>query len=84
MNWKSNILAFFAVVGAICVIPFVTIDESGEVKKPETTQVSESERPPIVLQDGTNITNIVERAVNQGVDWFKDSSNYIWDGWKIK
>jgi len=38
----------------------------------------------------TNIleTNILETnragATKHNVEWFKDNSNYIWDGWKIK
>lgn len=84
MNWKSSILAFIAAIGAICVIPFVTIDESGTIQKPETVEVVQTTPPPVVLADGTNITNIVDRALNPSTSWFSDSSNYIWDGWKIK
>lgn len=39
----------------------------------------EIEPVPIVLIQ----TNQVDRA-GQNVDWFKNTSNYIWDGWKIK
>ena len=85
MNWKTSITAFFVAIGAACVIPFVAVDETEFKKDPQpTTQAVKEEQKPVILQDGTNITNIVERALNPNTGWFSDSSKYIWDDWKIK
>lgn len=32
----------------------------------------------------SNIETNRATSTSQNVDWFKDNSNYIWDGWKIK
>ena len=45
-----------------------------------------------VKTDSVCTTNAIVQVVEtnrtstttQQVDWFKDNSNYIWDGWKIK
>lgn len=48
-----------------------------------------SHTPPAVEHVSTNTLVQVVGETNrasqvQQPDWFKDNSNYIWDGWKIK
>ena len=48
---------------------------------PEIIQV-QTNKVEVSVDDGETYTN---RAVaNPNLDWFKDNSDYIWDGWKIK
>ena len=56
---------------AIGVFAFPKVQEQGEVVHTNAIVHVESE------------TNRTSSSGHQ-VDWFKDSSNYIWDGWKIK
>lgn len=78
MDWKSALAGFMCILAAACVVPFM---QPGEQNIPP-------EQPAIVVQVATTndiSTNMVDRAnQNQKVDWFKQSSSYIWDGWKIK
>lgn len=78
MDWKTSFMAFLCVVAGACVIPFVSIDDGKlEQDKVETVVVQENV--------ATNLfTNVLERVNQPNTGWFIDSSNYIWDGWKIK
>ena len=78
MDWKTSFMAFLCVVAGACVIPFVSIDDGKiEPDKVETVVVQENV--------ATNLfTNVLERVNQPNTGWFIDSSNYIWDGWKIK
>lgn len=57
-----------------CVFP--TFHSSSS---PETIQVQTNKVDVVVDETYTN-----RPAANPSLDWFKDNSNYIWDGWKIK
>ena len=74
---RTTILSLAVVIAAI-VIPTQFQDKQKKI---------EPEPAPIVQVCNTNsvfsATNQVERA-GQNLDWFKNTSNYIWDGWKIK
>ena len=48
---------------------------------PEIIQV-QTNKVEVVVDDGEMYTN--RPVVNQNLDWFKDNSDYIWDGWKLK
>lgn len=78
MDWKTSFMAFLCVVAGACVIPFVSIDDGKlEQDKVETVVVQENV--------ATNLfTNVLERVNQPNTGWVIDSSNYIWDGWKIK
>lgn len=71
MNWKTTIAAIMCVF-AVSFIGGCT----EQMNLPE-------DNPPSVFQEQTNS---VDRAKNSqyNLDWFKQGSNYIWDGWKIK
>ena len=79
MDWKTSFMAFLCVVAGACVIPFVSIDD-GKIEPDKVETV-------VVVQENvaTNLfTNVLERVNQPNTGWFIDSSNYIWDGWKIK
>ncbi len=46
------------------------------------SNIEEQSTNSVVVATSISETNRVGTTHN--VDWFKDSSNYIWDGWKIK
>lgn len=75
---RTTILSLAVVIAAV-IIPTQFQDKQKKVE-PEPT-------PIVQVCDTTNsvfsATNQVERA-GQNLDWFKNSSNYIWDDWKIK
>ena len=48
---------------------------------PEIIQV-QTNKVEVVVENKETYTN--RPAANPNLDWFKDNSNYIWDGWKIK
>lgn len=81
MNWKISFISFFAIIAATCTIPFIHIDDT-EITPAHTNVVEQ------VVNVSTNSispsTNSIDRTGKNTVDWFKDSSNYIWDGWNIK
>ena len=82
MNWKTSMLAFFAVIAGSCIIPFVQFDSEKQVEpeKPQQIYMVETNSIP------ESATNNMERGKAQtpNTSLFKDSSNYVWDGWKIK
>lgn len=83
MDWKITIVSFFVAVAAISSIPFIHIEDSGDILIDQPTNTVQ------IVEVKTNVvesvTNAVDRAKQQyNVDWFKDSSNYIWDGWKLR
>ena len=60
-----------------CVFPtFLQSPSSPEIIQVQTNKVE------VVVDDGEMYTN--RPVVNPNLDWFKDNSDYIWDGWKIK
>ena len=77
-NNKGNntILSLLSIVFAAATISLCAfIDGCEQEKTPATI-----DQPLVLVQ-----TNQMERAgQQQGFDWFKDNSSYIWDGWKIK
>lgn len=83
MDWKISITSFFLVVACACTIPFMQdMDkfECGTTTQTNVVQVVDVQTNAI---DNAASTNATERG-NQNLNWFKDNSNYIWDGWKIK
>ena len=57
---------------ALCTfVPF----KASTIEEQTTNSVSVS---------ASNIETNRATSTSQNVDWFKDNSNYIWDGWKIK
>jgi thymidylate synthase len=83
MDWKITIVSFLVAVAAISSIPFIHIEDNGDILIDKTTNTVQ------IVEVKTNVvesvTNAVDRAKQQyNVDWFKDSSNYIWDGWKLR
>lgn len=78
MKRKNSILAFAVAILGVCIIPFIN-------PTPQENKVGQQEQ--VVETPATNsiqsATNTFDRS-NSNLDWFKDSSNYIWDGWKIK
>ena len=48
---------------------------------PEIIQV-QTNKVEVVVDDGETYTN--RPVANPNLDWFKDNSDYIWDGWKLK
>jgi hypothetical protein len=79
MNWKLSMAGFFCILAGACVIPFVTLEEQNTITEPPKQEII------VVSTNSITSTNAVDRAKPQyNLDWFKDSSNYIWDGWKIK
>ena len=61
-----------------CVFPtFLQSPSSQEIIQVQTNKVE------VVV--GENEGTYTNRPVaNPNLDWFKDNSDYIWDGWKIK
>lgn len=81
MDWKTSFMAFLCVVAGACVIPFVSIDD-GKIEPDKVEPVKVVAAPENTT---TNLfTNALERVNQPNTGWFIDSSNYIWDGWKIK
>ena len=81
MEWKTSLAAFLAILAGTCVIPFVTMNwDNTKVPEPPKAEIQ------VVSTNSLQSTNLVDRAAKpqQNVDWFKDSSKYIWDDWKIK
>ena len=77
MNWKASFMGFLCIVAGACIIPFVTLEEQNKVPEPPKQEIV------VVSTNSIPETNSVDRA-NPQFDWFKNSSNYIWDDWKIK
>jgi hypothetical protein len=77
MNWKASFMRFLCIVAGAYLIPFVTMEEQNKVHEPPKQEIV------VVSTNSIPETNAVDRA-NPQFDWFKNSSNYIWDGWKIK
>lgn len=77
MNWKTSFIGFFCVLAGACLIPFVTMEEPNKVPEPPKQEII------VVSTNSIPETNAVDRA-SYNFDWFKNNSNYIWDGWKIK
>ena len=48
---------------------------------PEIIQV-QTNKVEVVVNDGETYTN--RPAANPNLDWFKDNSDYLGDGWKLK
>ena len=48
---------------------------------PEIIQV-QTNKDEVSVDDGETYTN--RPVANPNLDWFKDNSDYIWDGWKLK
>ena len=46
------------------------------------SNIEEQTTNAVVVATSPSETN--RASTTQNVDWFKDNSNYIWDGWKIK
>jgi len=64
----------FAAILCFAILPFLGGGCTEEIQKQDPVEQHQS---------CTN--NIGERATqNQNLDWFKQGSTYIWDGWKIK
>ena len=60
-----------------CVFPtFLQSPSSQEIIQVQTNKVEVS------VDDGETYTN--RPVANPNLDWFKDNSDYIWDGWKLK
>ena len=61
-----------------CVFPtFLQSPSSQEIIQVQTNKVE------VVV--GENEGTYTNRPVaNPNLDWFKDNSDYIWDGWKLK
>ena len=60
-----------------CVFPtFLQSPSSQEIIQVQTNKVE------VVVDDGETYTN--RPVANPNLDWFKDNSDYIWDGWKLK
>ena len=60
-----------------CVFPtFLQSPSSQEIIQVQTNKVE------VVVDDGETYTN--RPGANPNLDWFKDNSDYIWDGWKLK
>ena len=60
-----------------CVFPtFLQSPSYPEIIQVQTNKVEG------VVDDGETYTN--RPVANPNLDWFKDNSDYIWDGWKIK
>ena len=81
MNWKSYLTLLFGLVVGTCVIPFVELDENKETT-PEPVIIQQTNSIPSYLER----TNQTDRGTtnNKNLDWFKNTSDYVWDGWKIK
>ena len=61
-----------------CVFPtFLQSPSSQEIIQVQTNKVE-----VIVGENEGTYTN--RPVANPNLDWFKDNSDYIWDGWKIK
>ena len=60
-----------------CVFPMFLKSPS----YPEIIQV-QTNKVEVSVDDGETYTN--RPVANPNLDWFKDNSDYIWDGWKIK
>ena len=73
ITYLNTFLAGVAIGISICLFPMV-VNHSHPDKGNNPTNVVET------LQAETNRAT----TTTYKVDWFKDSSNYIWDGWKIK
>ena len=84
MDWKISIVSFFAVVSAICVIPFINIEEPDKAYVQQQTNMVQYVEMPTTNSIPNCQTNNQERGSGENLDWFKNSSQYIWDGWKIK
>jgi hypothetical protein len=85
MKLKSAIATFIAILAGTCIIPFLntyTPQTEIEENKPAITVQVETNAATNVTFNATNALDRGKTSVN--VDWFKDGSNYIWDGWKIK
>lgn len=80
MNWKISFAGFLCIVAGACIIPFATIDEKTDTIPDKPKQ----ETVVVVSTNSVPFTNSTDRAGTSNLDWFKNSSNYIWDGWKIK
>ena len=79
MNWKASFMGFLCIVAGACLIPFVTMEQQNNDPEPPKQEII------VVSTNALQSTNAVDRAKPQyNVDWFKNNSNYIWDGWKIK
>ena len=82
MNWKCGIFSLLLVIAGAITVPFMGGDVSSQNKIEQTNAVE--------VVETFNPTNSVPSSTNQvdraspNTSWFKDSSNYIWDGWKIK
>lgn len=61
-----------------CVLPtFLQSPSSQEIIQVQTNKVE-----VVVRENEGTYTN--RPVANPNLDWFKDNSDYIWDGWKIK
>ena len=81
MNWKCGILSFFIVLAGAVTVPFMGCDLNCPNNVDQTIEIVETYNPTNSIPQLS--TNQVDRG-NPNLNWFKDSSNYIWDGWKIK
>ena len=61
-----------------CVFPtFLQSPSSQEIIQVQTNKVE------VVVGENEG-THTNRPVANPNLDWFKDNSDYIWDGWKIK
>ena len=80
---KLKIAVFAIVAGIVAAIMVPGSSTSTDTVKNEPEPIVETHHSTTNNISQTNQTDR-GKATYYGTEWFKDSSNYIWDGWKIK
>ena len=88
-NKKGGLFALIVAILGACILSFTSPTNNNGQKHNQNAETVEITTQCV----STNQTNDVHSATNTNdrgnnntikVDWFKDNSDYIWDGWKIK
>ena len=85
---KFNKAKILGVVAAILTGLFTIVATNQEKNNPNEHEAV-NEPPKIEIVVGPISTNSLDRAgknqtPQKNVNWFQESSQYLWDGWKIK